>query len=61
VLDRAIRTFGPAAALLLSALAVLAFVLLSQGVAGSHRSGGCTGIPIVNGQPAYPCTNTPPP
>jgi hypothetical protein len=61
-MDRFIRTFGPAAALLLAALvAVLVVFVMGQGVGVIHGSGGCNHIPLVNGQPAYPCANLPSP
>ena len=59
MLDRAVRTFGPAALLLFAAFVVLVHVLLGQaGV--SHRGGGCNYVALVNGQPAYPCPTPPP-
>jgi hypothetical protein len=63
-MERAIRTFDPAAALLFAGLIVLGIVLglivLGQSAAPIHGSGGCTGVPLVNGQPAYRCPTPPP-
>ena len=60
-----VRTFGPAVALFIGGLAILAIVALALfffvGAGTVHREGGCNHIPLVNGQPAYACTNTPGP
>jgi hypothetical protein len=62
MMRRAIHTFGPAAALVFAALVVLAlFLILGQVLTPTHQSGGCSGIPLVNGQPAYRCANIPVP
>lgn len=42
-------------------LGIGTFLLFASSRAVMTRSGGCNGIPIVNGQPAYPCNNAPPP
>lgn len=36
-------------------LVVFSFVLFTAVHVGSVHSGGCTNIPLVNGQPAYRC------
>jgi hypothetical protein len=60
MMRRALRSFGPAAALLFAALVVFVLFVLGQGLAPIHGSGGCTGVPLVNGQPAYHCPTPPP-
>jgi hypothetical protein len=45
-------------------LILLVLGAIGLGVGGfgvRHSSGGCNYIPLVNGQPAYACSNTPPP
>ena len=42
-------------------LLLLALVTFGAAHVSTVHSGGCTNILLVNGQPAYPCTNTPPP
>jgi hypothetical protein len=60
MMRRALRTFGPAAALLFAGLVAFALVVLGPRLAPMHGSGGCTGVPLVNGQPAYRCPTPPP-
>jgi hypothetical protein len=58
-LVKSMREVGPAAALLLAVVVLFAVLMLVTGVVTFHRSGGCNFIPLVNGQPAYPCSSTP--
>jgi hypothetical protein len=49
---------GIAVLVMLLALSLVAFGAVHV---STVHSGGCNHVPLVNGQPAYPCTNTPPP
>jgi hypothetical protein len=60
-MKRFLHTLGPALVLLFATLVVLAVLVLGAVGGPSHGSGGCNRIPLVNGQPAYRCANTPAP
>lgn len=54
-------------AMLVIAVGIIVVVILALAGAGvgglgvRHSGGGCSGVPLVNGQPAYQCPTPPPP
>lgn len=45
-------------------IVIVLFLMLGAGLGGvgvTHHGYGCSGVPLVNGQPAYTCGPTPPP
>lgn len=41
-------------------IALVVLLVLVGGVGVQHYGHGCSGIPLVNGQPAYQCPTPPP-
>ena len=39
---------------------VIGFFMFGLAGATGHSGGGCSGVPLVNGAPAYSCGNLPP-